>query len=120
MENIEALTVDGYIFATPEDAEIAKNEIRKIVDLELGAVIKRLTGLGYDITVTDAAKEFLGVKGYDKQYGARPLKRAVQQYVEDMLCEQMLEHQGETGVRITIDKDPDTDSTVARFEKTNT
>ena len=83
------------------------------------AVIKRLTGLGYDITVTDAAKEFLGVKGYDKQYGARPLKRAVQQYVEDMLCEQMLEHQGETGVRITIDKDPDKDSTVARFEKTN-
>ena len=100
--------------------QLGKNEIRRIVDLELGAVIKRLTGLGYDITVTDAAKEFLGVKGYDKQYGARPLKRAVQQYVEDMLCEQMLEHQGETGVRITIDKDPDKDSTIARFEKTNT
>ncbi len=99
--------------------QLGKNEIRRIVDLELGAVIKRLTGLGYDITVTDAAKEFLGEKGYDKQYGARPLKRAVQQYVEDMLCEQMLEHQGETGVRITIDKDPDKDSTVARFEKTN-
>ncbi len=99
--------------------QLGKSDIRRIVDLELDAVIKRLTGLGYDIAVTDAAKEFLGEKGYDKQYGARPLKRAVQQYVEDMLCEQMLEHQGETGIRITIDKDPDKDSTIARFEKNN-
>ena len=98
--------------------QLGKTEIRQIVDLELGAVIRRLTGLGYDITVTDAAKDFLGVKGYDKQYGARPLKRAVQQYVEDMLCEQMLEHQGESGMRITIDTDPDKDSTIARFEST--
>ncbi len=98
--------------------QLGKIEIRQIVDLELGAVIRRLNGLGYDITVTEAAKDFLGVKGYDKQYGARPLKRAVQQYVEDMLCEQMLEHQGESGMRITIDKDPDKDSTIARFEST--
>ena len=96
--------------------QLGQNEIRQIVDLELNAVIQRLNGLGYEITVTDAAKEFLGVKGYDKQYGARPLKRAVQQYVEDMLCEQMLEHQGQSGVRITIDKDPEKDSTIARFE----
>lgn len=97
--------------------QLGKTEIRQIVDLELKAVIERLHGLGYEITVTDAAKEFLGVKGYDKQYGARPLKRAVQQYVEDMLCEQMLEHQGETGVKITIDKDPEKDNTIAIFEK---
>ena len=97
--------------------QLGKNEIRKIVDLELNAVIQRLTRLGYNFTVTDAAKEFLGEKGYDKQYGARPLERAVQQYVEDILCEKMLEHQGESGVRITIDKDPEKDSTIAIFEK---
>ena len=98
--------------------QLGKDEIRRIVDLELKGVTERLSGMGYEITVTDAAKDFLGEKGYDKQYGARPLKRAVQQYVEDMLCEQLLLHRGETGVRITIDRDPEHDGTTAKFEKT--
>lgn len=97
--------------------QLTKEDIRRIVDLELRGVIGRITQMGYEVEVTEAARDFLGQKGYDRQYGARPLKRAVQQYVEDMLCEGLLSHQDETGLRIIIDKDPDADNTRAVFSK---
>ena len=98
-------------------SQLGKADIRRIVDLELKGVVGRLEAMGFEVTVTDAAKDFLGEKGYDKQYGARPLKRAVQQYVEDMLCEEILAHQDEHHVHVTIDKDPDKEATRAIFEK---
>lgn len=97
-------------------AQLGKEDIRKIVDLELRGVISRLNLLGYDIELTEAARDFLGQKGYDRQYGARPLKRAVQQYVEDILCEELLAHQGESDICLVIDKDPEKDSTLVRIE----
>ena len=92
-------------------AQLGKDDIRRIVTLELRGVIGRIEDLGYHVTVTDAAMDFLGQKGYDKQYGARPLKRAVQQYVEDILCEELLSHQDESDLHLIIDKDPDNEGT---------
>ena len=87
--------------------QLTQPDIRRIVELELNGVIRRISALGCEIEVTDAAKDFLGQKGYDKQYGARPLKRAVQQYVEDLLCEELLQHQGEENLKFTIDVEGD-------------
>ena len=78
--------------------------IRKIVDVELAKLTKRTSQNGYTITVTDDAKDFLASKGYDPQFGARPLKRAIQTYVEDEICEQMLYGDINTGDEIIVDK----------------
>lgn len=87
--------------------QLTQPDIRRIVDLELQGVFRRITALGCQVSITDAARDFLGQKGYDKQYGARPLKRAVQQYVEDTLCEKLLEHQGEENLTFTVDVEGD-------------
>ena len=65
--------------------------ITSIVDLELKSLVKRIENLGYHFQMTDKAKEFVASKGYDVQFGARPLKRAIQNYVEDGLCELLMD-----------------------------
>ena len=73
--------------------------IKKIVDIELLGLYKRIADLGYHVQLTDKAKEFVASKGYDVQFGARPLKRAIQTYVEDSVCERILSgevHEGDT------------------------
>ena len=73
--------------------------IKKIVDIELQGLYRRITDLGYHVQLTDKAKEFVASKGYDVQFGARPLKRAIQTYVEDSVCERILSgevHEGDT------------------------
>ncbi len=67
-----------------------KEHIHKIIDISLSKLFKRITDLGYDIELTDKAKDFLAEKGYDQQYGARPLNRAIQKYLEDSLAEEIL------------------------------
>ncbi len=66
---------------------LSKESISKIIDLELAKVTKRIENLGVKIEITDAAKEFMIKEGYDVQYGARPLKRTIQKYVEDNIAE---------------------------------
>lgn len=73
--------------------------IKKIVDIELQGLYRRIADLGYHVQLTDKAKEFVASKGYDVQFGARPLKRAIQTYVEDSVCERILSgevHEGDT------------------------
>ena len=70
--------------------QLTLESILKIVDIELNTLIKRIEGLGYTLDITPEAKEFLAKKGYDVQYGARPLKRSIQTYLEDPLAEFML------------------------------
>ncbi len=73
--------------------------IKRIVDIELKPIAKRVKEMGYDLHVEEDAKEFLARKGYDVQYGARPLKRALQTYLEDGICELVINeelHEGET------------------------
>ena len=81
--------------------------IKQIINVELRGLYKRVEEMGYHIELTDAAKEFVASKGYDVQYGARPLKRAIQTYIEDGVCEKLLEGNLTEGETITIDKNPD-------------
>ena len=81
--------------------------IRRIVDVELDKFIKRISKNGYAVTVTDTAKTFLATKGYDPQFGARPLKRAIQTYVEDEICERILFGEINAGDAIVVDKKAD-------------
>ena len=81
--------------------------IKKIIDLELKALFNRVNEMGYLISITDKAKEFVAQKGYDIQFGARPLKRAIQNYVEDGVCELLLNDTLHEGDLITVEKCPD-------------
>ena len=83
--------------------------ITSIVDLELKSLVKRIENLGYHFQMTDKAKEFVASKGYDVQFGARPLKRAIQNYVEDGLCELLMEGNLKPGATISIGKNPKKD-----------
>ncbi len=80
-----------------------KEALYKIIDIEIEGFHKRAAGLGYQLTVTDAAKEFIVEKGFDSQYGARPLKRAIQKYIEDELAEMILRAEITQGSNLIID-----------------
>lgn len=84
--------------------------IKKIVNIELRGLYKRIGDLGYKLEVSDAAKEFVATKGYDVQFGARPLKRAIQTYIEDGVCERILSGEITAGDTIKVDKQPDSDN----------
>jgi ATP-dependent Clp protease ATP-binding subunit ClpC len=87
---------------------LGKEEIFKIIDIELKSLFGRISDLGYQIQLTDAAKEFIAEKGYDANFGARPLKRAIQKYLEDPIAEEILKgdlHEGDT---LEIDVDAET------------
>ena len=78
--------------------------IKQIIDIELGSLWKRVAQLGYQVDLTDTAKEFVATKGYDVQYGARPLKRAIQTYIEDGIAEMIINSELSAGDTIHIDK----------------
>lgn len=89
--------------------------IRQIVEIEIKPLIKRVEGMGYSIEISDAAKDFIAKKGYDIQFGARPLKRALQNHVEDGLCSMILSDSLTEGDKIFIDKK--TNEKTLSFEK---
>ncbi len=80
------------------------NAIKQIIDIELRGLYKRIEDLGYHVQLSDEAKEFVATKGYDVQFGARPLKRAIQTYIEDGVCERILSNEIKAGDTITIGK----------------
>jgi ATP-dependent Clp protease ATP-binding subunit ClpC len=82
---------------------LSKEDIFKIIDISLGKLFRRITELGYKIELTEKAKEFLAEKGYDQQYGARPLNRAIQKYLEDAIAEEILKGDLSEGDVITAD-----------------
>jgi ATP-dependent Clp protease ATP-binding subunit ClpC len=89
---------------------LEKTDIRKIVDIELVHLVKRVKQLGYEIEISESAKDFLSEKGYDSKYGARPLNRAIQKHLEDLLAENVVNNSIKEGDKITIDKNRDDDS----------
>ena len=89
--------------------QLGLDAIVNIVDLELAQIVKRVTELGYNIELTPEAKKFLANKGYDIQYGARPLKRALQNYVEDEISGLLLDGALKTGDSILVTADKNTD-----------
>lgn len=82
---------------------LSREDIHKIIDIALGRLVARITNIGYNIELTDKAKDFLSEKGYDQQYGARPLNRAIQKYVEDPLAEEILKGDVQEGDTILVD-----------------
>ena len=89
---------------------LEQKDIRKIVDIELEKLILRIEKLGYQVTVTDTAKEFISEKGFDIKYGARPLNRAIQKHVEDLVAEHVVSNSIKEGDLIKIDKNKKEDA----------
>ena len=89
---------DFVIFNTLE-----KQDIEKIIEIELIKLTDRIAKLGYGIALTKTAKTFLIDKGFDKKYGARPLNRAIQKYIEDLLAENVLNNNIKVGSNIILD-----------------
>ncbi len=86
---------------------LSKNDIDKIIDIELKKVFVRVEEMGYRLEITPTAHDFIAEKGWDEQFGARPLKRAIQKYVEDVLAEEIIKTRVMPGDRIIIDYDKD-------------
>jgi ATP-dependent Clp protease ATP-binding subunit ClpC len=83
------------------------DHINKIIDIELEKLFIRTNELGYEIKLSKKAKDFIAEKGFDKQYGARPLKRAIQKYLEDELAEEIMKSKVQTGDVIKVDLNKD-------------
>jgi ATP-dependent Clp protease ATP-binding subunit ClpC len=99
--------------------QLSKEAILKIVDIELNTLFKRIEALNYKVIVDDAAKAFLADKGYDVQFGARPLKRVIQNYIEDNISEAIVSGKAKEGDTILIshkDKDENLSVTVMNAE----
>ena len=84
---------------------LGKEEIFKIIDIELKSLFGRVHTLGYEVKLTDGAKDFIADKGFDSAFGARPLKRAIQKYLEDPIAEEILKGEINEGDTLEIDYD---------------
>ena len=84
---------------------LTKENIFKIIDIELKSLFGRIEGLGHTIELTDTAKNFIADKGYDSNFGARPLKRAIQKYLEDPIAEELLKGDVKTNTTLKVDFD---------------
>src|SRR5690554_179144 len=93
--------IDDVLVFNPLERE----HIHKIIDIELDKLFERITELGYDLKLTDKAKDYIADKGFDRQYGARPLNRAIQKYIEDALAEEIINNNLEEGDSILMDLD---------------
>ena len=96
---------------------LEKEDINLIIDIELEKLLSRIQGLGYELELTTAAKDYIADKGFDKQYGARPLKRAIQKYIEDALAEEIVASNLREGDKIIIDLDKKTEELSIAIEK---
>ncbi|MCJ8211878.1 ATP-dependent Clp protease ATP-binding subunit [Mucilaginibacter sp. RS28] len=88
---------------------LTKEDIFQIIDIELKSLFGRIQSLGYKIELTDNAKEFIAEKGYDSQFGARPLKRAIQKYLEDPIAEEILKGELAEGDTMEVDYNKEAD-----------
>ena len=100
---------DVVVFNTLE-----KKDIHKIIDIELVKVVHRIEELGYKIKLSREAKEFIADKGFDRQYGARPLKRAIQKYIEDLLAEEIVNNRLTEGDHIILDLEDSKNSLIVQ------
>ncbi len=96
---------------------LTKEHIFKIIDIELRSLFARIEGLGHKINLTEAAKNYIAEKGYDSNFGARPLKRAIQKYLEDPIAEEILKGELKTGDTILVDYDDEKKDIVVSSSK---
>ena len=96
---------------------LERENIHKIIDIELKHLYKRVNKLGFDIEVSVDCKDYLIEKGWDPQYGARPLKRAIQKYIEDELAEELIKNKDAEAKTITVDYNKENDKIIIKFKK---
>jgi ATP-dependent Clp protease ATP-binding subunit ClpC len=94
---------------------LSKEHIGKIIDIELKGLYERVEALNYKLKITAKAKDFIADKGFDPQFGARPLKRAIQKYLEDEMAEAIIQNRIEDGSTITIDYNAKEDKMVVKI-----
>lgn len=98
---------------------ITKEDIYKIIDIELKGLYSRIATLGYEIELTVTAKDYITEKGFDPDFGARPLKRAIQKYLEDPMAEVIIKSSLKQGDILKVDYDKEKDEIVIKHEKGN-
>ncbi len=96
---------------------LTREHIHKIIDIELSKLYDRIDGLGYTLKLSENAKDYIADKGFDKKYGARPLKRAIQKYIEDSLAEEIINSKLKEGDSISIDLDKKTNDLIIKITK---
>lgn len=96
---------------------LEREDIHKIIDIELDKLYGRINDLGYDLSLSEKAKDYITDKGFDRQYGARPLKRALQKYIEDALAEEIINSQLGEGDSIFMDMDDDSGELTITIKK---
>ncbi|WP_438961925.1 ATP-dependent Clp protease ATP-binding subunit [Nonlabens sp.] len=96
---------------------LEREDIHKIIDIELVKLYERINGLGYDLTLSEKAKDYIADKGFDKQYGARPLNRAIQKYIEDALAEAIVNSELKEGDAIFMDLDKESGELKIKIDK---
>jgi len=99
---------------------LEREDIHKIIDIELKQLYERIKNMGYQVVITSPAKDFIVEKGWDAQFGARPLKRAIQKYVEDILAEEIIKTKLSSSDIITVDYQKDKDEIVVFVSKHET
>ncbi|AZA85069.1 Clp protease ClpC [Chryseobacterium lactis] len=97
---------------------LVQDDIKKIIDIELNKLYGRLEKLGYKVELTEEAKDFISEKGWDKDFGARPLKRAIQKYIEDLLAEMLVNKQLNEGETVVLDLNDAKDALIGKTQKT--
>ncbi len=105
--------IDDVIVFNPLERE----DIHKIIDIELNKLYARIKDLGYNLTLSEKAKDYIADKGFDKQYGARPLKRAIQKYIEDALAEEIVNSKLEEGNSIFMDLNESKEELTIKIKK---
>lgn len=96
---------------------LVQDDIKKIIDIELNKLYGRLEKLGYKVELTEEAKDFISEKGWDKDFGARPLKRAIQKYIEDLLAEMLVNKQLNEGETVVLEVNEAKDGLVGKPQK---
>ena len=96
---------------------LEREDIHKIIDIELDKLVGRISDLGYNLQLSENAKDYIADKGFDKDYGARPLKRAIQKYIEDALAEEIINSNLEEGDTISMDLDSKTEELKIKIKK---
>ncbi len=96
---------------------LERKDIHLIIDIELDKLLNRISGLGYTLKLSDKAKDFIADKGFDKQYGARPLNRAIQKYIEDALAQEIVNSKLSEGDIITMDLDENASELSIKIKK---
>ena len=96
---------------------LTKEDINKIIDIELEYLTARVKGLEYELELTTELRDYIVEKGFDPEYGARPLKRAIQKYIEDNLTEEIISNNPEKGSKLLMDYDKDSDKIIFKVEQ---